>query len=154
MLCQFFAHKEIYKMKNTHKTALCGVFGALSSMASADLAFEVVESGSAGQLAIIADEFFGGSALAGFSFLMFNLLCAPCFAAMGAIRREMNNGKWTAFAISYMCVFAYIVCLITYQLGIFFAGAAFTVWTAIAIALVVFMLYMIFRKDPYNNTSK
>ena len=67
-------------------------------MANADAAFEIVESGSE-QLKLIGQEFFGGNAFSAFSFMIFNLLCAPCFAAMGAIRREMNSGKWTAFAI-------------------------------------------------------
>ena len=61
-------------------------------------------------------------ALTAYSFMIFNLLCAPCFAAMGAIKREMNNGKWTAFAIGYMCVFAYMIALIVYQIGGLIAG--------------------------------
>jgi len=133
-----------------------GVFGALSSMANADLAFELVELGAegAGQLTVIATEFFGGSKLAGFSFMIFNLLCAPCFAAMGAIKREMNNAKWTWFAIGYMCVFAYVISLIVYQLGMLIAGGIFTIWTAVAIVLALFMLYMLFRKSPYDDPAK
>ena len=83
------------------------MFGALSSMGDADLAMAMVEAGDTAGLAVIGQEFFGGSRLAAYSFMIFNLLCAPCFAAMGAIRREMNNTKWTWFAIGYMCVFAY-----------------------------------------------
>ncbi|MBP3372665.1 MAG: ferrous iron transport protein B [Clostridia bacterium] len=138
------------------KEEVVGVFGALSSMANADLAFELVELGAegAGQLSVIATEFFGGSKLAGFSFMIFNLLCAPCFAAMGAIKREMNNAKWTWFAIGYMCVFAYVISLIVYQLGMLIAGGIFTLWTAVAIVLAVFMLYMLFRKSPYDDPAK
>ena len=91
-----------------------------------------------------------GSALAGYSFLAFNLLCAPCFAAIGAIRREMNNGKWTAFAITYQCVAAYIVSLIIYQLGLAVSGS-FGIGTVFGIAALVFVLYMLFRKDKYKD---
>jgi len=79
--------------------------------------------------------------------MVFNLLCAPCFAAMGAIRREMNSGKWTAFTITYMCVFAYVVSLIVYQLGLLLSGI-FSIWTIVAFAALALMIYMLFRKDP------
>jgi ferrous iron transport protein B len=87
--------------------------------------------------------------LSGMSFLIFNLLCAPCFAAMGAIKREMNNGKWTAFAITYQCVAAYIVGLIVYQLGMAFTGN-FGVGTVFGVAALAFVVYMLFRKDKYR----
>ena len=75
-------------------------------------------------------------AITAYSFMIFNLLCAPCFAAMGAIKREMNNAKWTAFAIGYMCVFAYVISLIVYQLGGLITGAAsFSLWTVVALVL-------------------
>ncbi|MEE0968453.1 MAG: ferrous iron transporter B [Clostridia bacterium] len=93
------------------------------------------------------------SALAGFSFLMFNLLCAPCFAAMGAIKREMNSPRWTAFAIGYMCVFAYSVSLITYQFGAWFIGAGNLIGTVAASAVLVFIMYMLFRKNKYENSD-
>ena len=82
--------------------------------------------------------------------MIFNLLCAPCFAAMGAIKREMNNGKWTAFAIGYMCVFAYVVSLIVYQIGLLVTGV-FHVWTAVAIILLACMLFLLLRKNRYND---
>lgn len=85
--------------------------------------------------------------------MIFNLLCAPCFAAMGAIKREMNNGKWTAAAIGYMTGFAYVISLIVYQLGMLFSAGIFTVWTAIAIVLLAGLLYMLFRKNRYENKS-
>ena len=98
------------------------------------------------------DESSGGHGqLAAFAFLIFNLLCAPCFAAMGAIKREMNNGKWTAFAIGYQCLFAYAVALTVYQLGLLFAGAGFGVGTAVAILLLAFFLYMLLRKKPLRR---
>ena len=93
----------------------------------------------------------GHGQLAAFAFMIFNLLCAPCFAAMGAIKREMNNGKWTLFAIGYQCVFAYAVALIVYQLGLLFSGAGFTIATAAAIALLAFLIYMIARKNRYDE---
>jgi len=85
--------------------------------------------------------------LAAYSLLLFNLLCAPCFAAIGAIRREMNNWKWTAFAVAYQCAFAYIVALCVYQIGRLFSGGGFTFWTIVAFAGVIFGLYMLFRPE-------
>ncbi|MBR4079615.1 MAG: ferrous iron transport protein B [Christensenellaceae bacterium] len=129
------------------KEEVVGVFGTLSSMANADVAFELVEAADSIGLSVIGMEFFGGSKIAGFSFMIFNLLCAPCFAAMGAIKREMNSAKWTWFAIGYMCVFAYAVSLIVYQMGMFFAGAANLAGTIVALVLIVVLLYMLFRRN-------
>ncbi|MBQ9854671.1 MAG: ferrous iron transport protein B [Clostridia bacterium] len=131
------------------KEEVVGVFGSLSSMADADLAFELVEAADAAGLNVIGQEFFGGSRLAAFSFMIFNLLCAPCFAAMGAIKREMNNGKWTAFAITYMCVFAYVISLIVYHFGLVFTGV-FSIWTIVAVALFAALTYLTVRKNPYQ----
>ena len=88
--------------------------------------------------------------LAGFSFMVFNLLCAPCFAAMGAIRREMNNGKWTWFAISYMCVFAYAVSFMIFQFGSLIQGNGNVIGTVFAIGVLAFMVYMLVRKNKNN----
>ena len=88
--------------------------------------------------------------LAGYSFLVFNLLCAPCFAAMGAIKREMNNAKWTWFAIGYQCGFAYVISLMIYNIGLLFQGT-FSFWTVIAIALLACMIYLLVRKNPYDD---
>ncbi|MEE3491590.1 ferrous iron transporter B [Ruminococcus sp.] len=88
----------------------------------------------------------------GFSFLVFNLLCAPCFAAMGAIRREMNSGKWTAFAIAYQCGFAYVIALCINQIGGAFTGNLNVIGLIVAILLIAFMLYMLFR--PYKEANK
>jgi len=134
------------------KEEVVGVFGSLSSMADADLAFELVEAGDSAQLALIGEEFFGGSKLAAFSFMIFNLLCAPCFAAMGAIKREMNNAKWTWFAIGYMCVFAYAISLIVYQIGMLFTGA-FSVWTVLAILVLAALIYLLIRKNKYSEDT-
>ena len=88
----------------------------------------------------------------GFSFLVFNLLCAPCFAAMGAIKREMNNPKWTAFAIAYQCGFAYVIALMITQFGNIFTGSANAFGVIVAIALLGVMIYMLFR--PYKEATK
>ena len=90
------------------------------------------------------------SALSGFSFMVFNLLCAPCFAAMGAIRREMNNWKWTIFAISYMCAFAYAVSLMIFQFGSWFMGEGNLIGVLFAIGVLAFMVYMLVRKNKYE----
>ena len=92
------------------------------------------------------------TALSAYSFMIFNLLCAPCFAAMGAIKREMNNPRWTAFAIGYMCVFAYVVSLIVYQLGGLITGeVAFSPFTVVAVVLLAALLYLLLRKNPYES---
>ena len=94
------------------------------------------------------------TALSAYSFMIFNLLCAPCFAAMGAIKREMNNGKWTAFAIAYMCVFAYVIAMIVYQIGGLFTGeVSFGVFSVIAIVLLGIIIYLLFRKG-YNEPKE
>lgn len=125
------------------KEEVVGTFGTLSSMANADLAME----GDPTMYAVIASEFFAGSGLVGISFMIFNLLCAPCFAAMGAIKREMNNPKWTAFAIGYMCVFAYAMSLMTYQFGSWLVyGTGDIPGTVAATIVLVGMLYLMFRK--------
>ncbi|MDD6263442.1 MAG: ferrous iron transporter B [Clostridiales bacterium] len=92
------------------------------------------------------------SKLAAYSFLVFNLLCAPCFAAIGAIRREMNSAKWTWFAIGYQCVFAYAASLMIYQIGSVFTGNISIVGLIAAAAVLVFMLWMLFR--PYTEPTK
>ena len=104
---------------------------------------DLMEDASGIYAAVSAD--FG--AMAAYSFMIFNLLCAPCFAAMGAIKREMNNAKWTAAAIGYMCGFAYVVSLIVFQLGGLVTGeAAFGIGTVAALVLLAGILYLLFRK--------
>ena len=92
------------------------------------------------------------SAISGFSFLIFNLLCAPCFAAIGAIKREMNSAKWTWFAIGYQCGFAYAVSLIVYQLGSAIQGNINPIGLAAAVVLLAFFGFMLFR--PYKESNK
>ncbi|MGN1421180.1 MAG: ferrous iron transport protein B [Eubacterium sp.] len=93
----------------------------------------------------------GHAALAGYSYLIFNLLCAPCFAAIGAIKREMNSSKWTLFAVGYQCVFAYAISLIVYQFGLLFAGDVNIVGIIFAALALAFILYMLFK--PYKEGS-
>ena len=92
--------------------------------------------------------------LAAYSFLIFNLLCAPCFAAIGAIKREMNSAKWTWFAIGYQCVFAYAISLVVYQLGMLFTGNGNAVGVIAALLVVAFLAYMLFRPYKESETLK
>lgn len=92
--------------------------------------------------------------LAAYSFLIFNLLCAPCFAAMGAIRREMNDPKWTGFALLYQTLFAYGISLIVYQFGSAITGNMQPVAFAAACVVLVFILYMLFRKAPVHTSKQ
>ncbi len=135
------------------KEEVVGVFGVLFGIGGD--ALTLVEEGSFEGLSAFAVHF---TALSAYSFLVFNLLCAPCFAAMGAIKREMNSAKWTGIAIGYMCGFAYIASLIVYQFGLLFSTGLFTVWTAIAVVLAVTLLYLLVRKPVdkrlIRNTTK
>lgn len=90
--------------------------------------------------------------LAGYCFLIFNLLCAPCFAAIGAMKREMNSPKWTWFAIGYQCGFAYVISLIVYQLGMLFRGQANVLGVIVAVALLAALIYLLVRKNPYEKS--
>ncbi len=130
------------------KEEVVGVFGVLYGV-SGD-ALELIEEGVVESLSPIAIHF---TSLSGFSFLLFNLLCAPCFAAIGAIKREMNNAKWTWYAIGYLCVFAYSVSIIVYQLGMFFGGNGFNLGTMAAILVLVAILYLILRRNKYNTPA-
>ena len=87
-----------------------------------------------------------------YSFLVFNLLCAPCFAAIGAIKREMNSPKWTWFAVAYQCGFAYIISLMIYQFGCLFTGNVHVVGLIFAVAALAGIIYMLAR--PYKEATK
>ena len=135
-------------------SALCWIF--------APLGFGNIKATVATIMGLVAKEevvgvfgvldFEGMTKLAAYSFLVFNLLCAPCFAAIGAIKREMNSAKWTWFAIGYQCAFAYAVSLMIYQIGSAFTGNLNIIGLIFAIAVLVFMLYMIFK--PYKESTK
>ncbi len=126
------------------KENIVGTFGVLTSIGDADAATEMVESVDVAGLAPIAAIF--GTKLAAMSFMIFNLLCAPCFAAMSTIGAEMRSKKWTAFAIAYECGFAYLISLIVYQVGRLVQGYGFTVGSAFGIAGIVFLVFMLFRR--------
>ena len=123
------------------KENVVATFGMLFGFA------EVAEDGSEiwGNLAQVM------TPIAAYGVLVFNLLCAPCFAAMGAIKREMNNAKWFWCAIGYQCGLAYVVSLCIYQFGILFTGGGFGLWTVVAVVLLIAFLYMLFR--PYKESK-
>lgn len=101
-----------------------------------------------------ADVFFDGSWLKGMSFLIFNLLCAPCFAAIGAIKREMNNRKWTWATLGYMTGLAYAASLVVYQIGILFRWGSFSVWTVLAFIVLAVFLYLLFKPTKFSLAGK
>ena len=136
------------------KSAVAAVTGLVAKenvISTFGILFHYGEVGEAGE------EIWGNlaanmSAIAAYSYLVFNLLCAPCFAAMGAIKREMNNAKWFWFAIGYQCGLAYLVGLCIFQIGGLFTGAAtFGFWTIVAIAIIIGFIYMLFR--PYKESE-
>ena len=138
------------------KEEIVGVFGALSEQianSGIDIMLDI-ESGVTTNLAIIGQEFFGGSKLSAFSFLVFNLLCAPCFAAIGAIKKELNDRKWFAFTLGYMTTFAYLTSFCIYQIGSMFTGP-FIWWEAITFAIslgiIATVIYLLVRPNPYKN---
>lgn len=145
------------------ENSILGYIGTAIKWIFAPLGFADIKATIATVMGLVAKEevvgvfgvldFEGLTALAGYSFLAFNLLCAPCFAAIGAIRREMNNGKWTAFAIAYQCVFAYVVALIIYNIGLLFTGV-FSIWTVVAILLIAGLIYLLVRPYKESDTLK
>ncbi|MDD5804586.1 MAG: ferrous iron transport protein B [Clostridia bacterium] len=126
------------------KENVVATFGMLFGFA------EVAEDGAEiwGNLAAVM------TPVAAYGFLVFNLLCAPCFAAMGAIKREMNNAKWFWFAIGYQCGLAYVVALCIYQIGTLLTGGGFGIGTVVAFVLVAAFLYLLFRPYKESNSLK
>lgn len=141
--------------------SILGMFSNAVKWIFAPLGFDDIRATIATIMGLVAKEevvgvfgvldFANLTLLAGYSFLAFNLLAAPCFAAIGAIKREMNNAKWTWFAIGYQCLFAYAVALIIYQIGLAVSGAAQPVGLIVAIALLALMCYQLFR--PYKEAT-
>ena len=123
------------------KENVVGTFGILYGFA------EVAEDGAEVWGSLAASY----TPIAAYSFLVFNLLCAPCFAAIGAIKREMNSAKWTWFAIGYQCVFAYAVSICVYQLGNLFSGGVLGIGTIAAILVVIGVVYLVFR--PHKSRT-
>ena len=145
----------------TEGTSLISIIGNAVAWLFAPLGFGEPTAAVATLMGLLAKEevvavfgvtdFAGLTQLSAYSFMLFNLLCAPCFAAMGAIRREMNSAKWTMFAIGYQCVFAYAVSLMVFQFGLLFAGQWNVIGLAAAVLVLSFMLYMLFR--PYKEST-
>ncbi|MBR3538388.1 MAG: ferrous iron transporter B, partial [Eubacterium sp.] len=141
--------------------SILGKIGSGISWIFAPLGFDNIRATVATVMGLVAKEevvgvfgvldFEGLTRLAGYSFLLFNLLCAPCFAAIGAIKREMNSAKWTWFAIGYQCAFAYVVSLCVYQIGMLFTGT-FSAWVIVAFLLLIGFAYLLFR--PYKESQK
>lgn len=146
------------------ENSILGIIGGAICFLFSPLGFGSIKATVATIMGLVAKEevvgvfgvldFEGLTPLAGYSFLAFNLLCAPCFAAIGAIRREMNSAKWTWFAIGYQCALAYIVSLIIYQLGSLVSGSGHIVGTIAAVLCVVFLLYMLFRPVKVKETKR
>ncbi len=145
------------------ENSILGIIGSAICWIFAPLGFGNIKATVATIMGLVAKEevvgvfgvldFEGLTALAGYSFLIFNLLCAPCFAAIGAIRREMNNAKWTWFAIGYQCVFAYVISLIVYQFGLLFTGAVNVVGLIVAVILLACLIYLLVRKNKYSDST-
>ena len=141
--------------------SVLGAFGNGIKWIFAPLGFDDIKATIATVMGLVAKEevvgvfgvldFEGLTALAGYAFLAFNLLCAPCFAAIGAIKREMNSAKWTWFAIGYQCLLAYVVAFIIFQLGSLFTGAGNIFGGIIAIALVAGIIWLLVR--PYKEAT-
>ena len=128
------------------KENVVGTFGVLYNFGG-----ELSENGDEIWSAVAADY----TALSAYAFMIFNLLCAPCFAAMGAIKREMNNGKWTAIAIGYMCALAYCAALVVYQLGGLITGeVGFNLFTIVAAVVLVGFIYLMVRPNKYVGDNE
>lgn len=144
------------------ESSILGIIGGAISWIFAPLGFGNIKATIATIMGLVAKEevvgvfgvldFEGMTRLAAYSFMIFNLLCAPCFAAIGAIKREMNNAKWTWFAIGYQCVFAYAIALIVYQLGMLFTGSGNVIGVIFAVALIALIAYMLFKPYKESNT--
>lgn len=144
------------------ESSILGIIGNAISFIFAPLGFGNIKATIATIMGLVAKEevvgvfgvldFEGMTKLAAYSFLVFNLLCAPCFAAIGAIRREMNSAKWTWFAIGYQCIFAYVISLIVYQLGAAFTGSANVFGIIVAVVLLALIAFMLAK--PYKEATK
>ena len=145
------------------ENSILGMLASIVCWIFAPLGFGSIKATIATIMGLVAKEevvgvfgvldFEGMTKLAAYSFLIFNLLCAPCFAAIGAIKREMNNAKWTWFAIGYQCGFAYAVSLIVYQIGSAFTGRLNIIGLAAALIILGIMIYMLFIKKYHEATK-
>ena len=146
------------------ENSILGIIGGAICWIFSPLGFANIKATVATIMGLVAKEevvgvfgvldFEGLTPLAGYSFLAFNLLCAPCFAAIGAIRREMNSAKWTWFAIGYQCGFAYVVALIIYQLGLLFTGSVNVIGLIFAVLFIALIIFQLFRPYKEANTLR
>lgn len=146
------------------ENSVLGTVGNVIKWIFAPLGFGTIKAAIATVMGLLAKEevvgvfgvldFENMSQIAGYSFLIFNLLCAPCFAAMGAIRREMNSPKWTLFAIGYQCLFAYAISLIVYQLGMLFMGQGNVIGVIAAVVVLAALIFLLVRPQRESNTLK
>ena len=153
--------KFVFDLEMELDYSLVGRLGNAIKFIFAPLGFDNARAAIATVMGLVAKEevvgvfgvldFVSMTKLAGYCFLIFNLLCAPCFAAIGAMKREMNNAKWTWFAIGYQCCFAYAISLIVYQLGCLFTGHGNVLGIIVAVLLIGFICYMLFR--PYKEAE-
>lgn len=144
------------------ENSVLGIIGNAISFVFAPLGFANIRATIATIMGLVAKEevvgvfgvldFEGMTQLSAYAFLIFNLLCAPCFAAIGAIRREMNSAKWTWFAIGYQCVFAYAIALIVNQVGLLVTGAVNVVGLVFAVIVAIFIIYMLCK--PYKESDR
>ncbi len=144
------------------ESSLLGIIGNAIRWIFAPLGFSSIKATIATIMGLVAKEevvgvfgvldFEGMTKLAAYAFLIFNLLCAPCFAAIGAIKREMNSAKWTWFAIGYQCIFAYAIALVVYQFGMLFTGNGNVVGVIAAAAVVAGIVYMLVK--PYKEATR
>ena len=165
-LSGFGIYQGKFIMVESMDDSILAYIGRLIKFIFAPLGFGTWQASTATLLGLVAKEEIVGvfgvlysdlstafTALSGYSFLIFNLLCMPCFAAVGAIRREMNSPLWTLFAIGYQSLFAYCVSLCIYQLGLLFSTGVFSMGTVFAFVVLGVFLYMLFRKKKTYNTK-
>ncbi|MGM9636738.1 MAG: nucleoside recognition domain-containing protein, partial [Eubacteriales bacterium] len=155
--------KFLFDVEMEMESSILGIIGSAICWIFKPLGFGSITATVATVMGLVAKEEVAGvfgvldfastnmNALAGYCFLIFNLLCAPCFAAIGAIRREMNSAKWTWFAIAYQCVFAYVIALIVFQIGSIFTGNMNIVGVIAAVLLVAALIYLLVR--PYKESN-
>lgn len=157
-----FSFTEGFNPDMELEASILGTIGNAVKWIFAPLGFGTAKAAIATVMGLVAKEevvgvfgvldFEGLSALAGYSFLIFNLLCAPCFAAIGAIRREMHSAKWTWFAIGYQCVFAYAASLCVYQIGSIFTGSPNVIGIIFAVLTIALVVFLLVR--PYKESDR
>jgi ferrous iron transport protein B len=154
--------KFLFDAEMELENSILGMLGSAICWIFAPLGFGNIKATIATIMGLVAKEevvavfgvldFEGMTQLSAYSFMIFNLLCAPCFAAIGAIKREMNSAKWTWFAIGYQCVFAYVISLIVFQIGSIFTGTGNIFGVIVALVLIGVLGYLLFR--PYQESTK